>query len=123
MPSFSARSLERLMSCHPDLIKLFQAVIKEIDCSVICGHRNQKDQDEAVRHGFSKTPWPKSMHNKIPSLAVDVIPYPVSWDDIESFTALSNIVLAKAKELGIEIEWGGTFKSIMDRPHYQLKKK
>lgn len=121
MPNFSAKSLEKLMECHPDLIRLFQEVVKEIDCSIICGHRNKSHQDEAFRHGFSNTPWPKSKHNKIPSLAVDCIPYPCKWDDSESFEALAKVVFKKANELGIEIVWGGSFKTIMDKPHYELK--
>ena len=54
MPKFGTRSRERLDTCHQDLQTLFEAVIEEVDCSVICGHRNKADQDKAFASGNSK---------------------------------------------------------------------
>ena len=48
MPKFGRKSRERLETCHPDLQTLFNAVIEEIDCSVICGHRNKESQKVAI---------------------------------------------------------------------------
>jgi hypothetical protein len=123
MPKFSPKSLAKLNTCHPDLIKLFSEVIKTYDCTIICGHRGPEDQEQAFREGKSKLHYPESRHNSIPSEAVDVCPYPLkSWDH-KPFTKFSNIVKETAKELGIEIEWGGDFKGFFDGPHIQLKRK
>lgn len=122
MPSFSAKSLERLNSCHKDLQRLMNAVIQEQDIIILCGHRGKEEQDKAYKDGFSKLRFPASKHNKLPSMAVDIAPYKngINWEDIEGFKKLSKIVFKKAKELKIDIEWGGNWK-MRDYPHWELK--
>lgn len=119
MNKFSKRSLECLSTCHPDLVRLANAVLEETDFAVIKGHRGEKEQNAAFDNGFSQLFWPNSMHNKMPSLAMDIVPTPVDWKDIERFEALGEIVLRKAKELGIRVKWGKDFK-IVDYPHWEL---
>lgn len=75
MFKFSPNSRKHLDTCHPDIIKVIEAAIRYYDFSVVCGHRGKEAQDAAVAGGFSKTPWPTSMHNKVPSLAVDCYPF------------------------------------------------
>jgi hypothetical protein len=85
------------------------------DISVLCGFRDQKEQDEAFKNGASKKRWPDSMHNVLPSMAVDVVPYPVDWGDMKRFVALRTYALGVARGLGIKIRvisW--------DWPHYEL---
>ena len=79
MPSFSARSMQNLSECHPDLQRLFSEVIKHYDCTIIEGHRGENRQQEAFHAGKSKLEWPDSNHNQVPSVALDASPYPVSW--------------------------------------------
>lgn len=125
MPKFSNTSLERLRTCHQDLQTIFHYVIKYMDCTVVCGHRNKKDQDDVFEQGFSKVKWPNSKHNSMPSMAVDVVPYPVDWYDRERFKHFAGFVKGVAqmlKDYGAisnDIEWGGDWKFV-DMPHYQL---
>lgn len=86
MNNFSIVSKERLKTCHRDLQVLFAHVIIDYDCSVICGTRTAKEQDEAFTAGNSKLQWPKSKHNSIPSMAVDVAPHEngVDWGKLQS---------------------------------------
>ena len=44
MPNFSIVSKQRLNTCHQDLQKLFNEVIKHYDCAVIQGARSDFDQ-------------------------------------------------------------------------------
>jgi len=126
--SFSGKSQERLSTCHPDLQKLFNEVIKHYDCTVVCGHRGKDKQDEAVRTGQSKLAWPHSKHNSLPSKAVDVVPFPVDWSDMSRFYHFGGFVLAVAKHLGIKIRWGGDWngnlqfrdEKFKDLPHFEL---
>jgi peptidoglycan LD-endopeptidase CwlK len=120
MPSFGERSRKNLDSADPKLRQLFDEVIKVVDCSVLCGFRDEKDQETAFEHGFSKVHWPHSKHNTFPSKAVDVVPWPLDWNNTDSFEKLGTFVTHKAKEMGIEIQWGGTWE-FRDLPHYQLK--
>ena len=129
---FGRTSLMRLATCHPDLRLLMQAALADspVDFGIVCGHRGKADQDEAVRLGRSKTPWPTSKHNKLPSLAVDVCPWidgAYAWSDIPAFRAVAAHVIATARELGIRIRWGGDFNGnglqddrFVDMPHFEL---
>lgn len=129
MPIFSARSKANLLTCHHDLQRLFNEVIKHVDCAVICGHRNMADQDKAVREGKSKVQWPNSKHNSLPSMAVDVVPLPVDWDNLAAFHALSAIVKECAARLDIPVTWGADWNNngktsderFQDYPHWQLR--
>ena len=75
MPHFSEISKTRLSTCHRDLQALFNHVILEYDCTVVCGTRNKEEQDAAYKAGNSTLQFPKSKHNHHPSLAVDVAPF------------------------------------------------
>ncbi len=85
MPKFSARSTERLETCDPRLIAVFNEVVKHFDCTILEGWRSEEDQNEAFRTGKSKLKYPEGKHNKQPSFAVDVAPYPVDWENLDRF--------------------------------------
>ena len=125
--SFSKKSEANLTQCSADLQTLFRTVIKHRDCSIICGQRGEMEQNAAYDLGHSKLRFPKSKHNKTPSLAVDVIPYPFAgWSDIKQFREFGNFVLGVAamlKSYGAiesDITWGGNWTSFRDYPHYQI---
>jgi len=125
---FSVKSEERLATCDERLQRLFREVIKERDCTVLCGHRGEAEQNEAVAKGVSKTKWPTSKHNSMPSRAVDVMPYPIDWEDKPRIAEFAKYTLAKAKELNINIRWGGDWdrdgewkdEKFLDMPHFEL---
>lgn len=113
MPRFGQRSNERLNTCHPDLQRLFRAVVAVIDCSVLEGHRSLERQAELLASGKSKVR--RSKHNASPSLAVDVAPYPIDWQDTQRFVDFGRFVEAKAREMGISLRWGGDWDGDGDR--------
>lgn len=120
MPKLSTKSKAKLNTCHSDLIKLIEAVAETEKCAVICGHRGKAEQEKAFASGASKARFGQSKHNSKPSLAVDVVPLPLDWEDIEAFEKLGEKIMAKAEELGIKIKWGKNFKGLVDYPHYEL---
>lgn len=128
MPTFSPSSEEKLNSCDPLLQSLFREVIKGYDCTIICGTRGEKEQNEAFENGYSKLKFPNSKHNHSPSLAVDVLPYPIDWNDTKKHYHFAGYVKAVANRLNIKIRWGGDFNmdqnlsndSFVDVPHYEL---
>ena len=107
MPSFSEKSLARLSTCDSRLQRLFQQIVQDFDCSIIEGHRDEARQNKMVDEGKSQVRWPDGKHNTEPSLAVDVCPYPVVWDDRERQTLFAGYVLATAKAMGVDLRWGG----------------
>lgn len=120
MPKFSASSQEKLNTCHSDLNRLFSEVVKYMDCTILEGERSQEKQDKAFSEGKSQAQYPNSNHNTKPSNAVDVVPYPVDWNNIERFYEFAGFVKGVASQMGIKIKWGGDFKSFFDGPHFEV---
>jgi peptidoglycan L-alanyl-D-glutamate endopeptidase CwlK len=125
--AFGAESEAALATCDPRLVAVFREVIKHYDCKVLCGYRNQADQAKAIADGTSKTPWPKSKHNTLPSLAVDVVPYPIDWNNRERFALFAGFVLGIAAGMGIKLrsgaDWnsnGNTKDDGWDMPHFEI---
>ncbi len=81
MPKFGDLSTRNLSECDPRLQKIFNEVIKHIDCSIICGHRNESVQNYLFTLGRTKLKWPLGKHNLKPSQAVDAVPFPIIWPD------------------------------------------
>ena len=130
MPKFSDRSLDRLETCDIRLQRLFKRVVKTYDCTVTCGHRSEEKQNEAYnsRPQRSKLKFPESKHNVYPSMAVDVAPYPIDYDDLGSFYLFAGYVRRVAEEMGIEVRYGGDWdgdkktadQKFNDLPHWEL---
>ena len=107
VPRFSSRSKRRLNTCDSKLQKLFKEVVKHFDCTILEGHRGEKAQNKAYNDGKSKVQYPNGKHNKHPSVAVDVAPYPIDWSDRDRFHYFGGFVLGVAKKMGMTIRWGG----------------
>lgn len=128
MPSFSLRSEERLMTCHPDIQRIMIAVVKKYDITIVCGHRNAQDQNAAYAANNSQVKWPDSKHNEYPSNGIDVVPYPDMWDSNRQFYFMAGYIQSVADELGIAIRWGGDWdddgdlddNKFMDLGHFEL---
>jgi peptidoglycan L-alanyl-D-glutamate endopeptidase CwlK len=128
MPHFGTTSLAHLRTADRRLQSLAHEVIKYMDHTILCGHRGKQEQDEAVRNGKSKTPWPTSKHNRLPSKAIDVAPYPIDWDDEVRFARLMGHYERVAMEQGIKIRLGLDFnqngrsndEKFLDFPHIEL---
>lgn len=60
--------------------------------------------------------------------AVDLVPYPVNWNDLTKFDQVAKAMFAAAKELGVSIRWGANWdndgnyreKGEYDSPHFEL---
>ena len=77
MPKFGKTSRKRLATCDERLQKVFNEVIKHVDCSILEGHRSGERQNKLYDEGKTKVKFPKGRHNNNPSLAVDVARYPI----------------------------------------------
>jgi len=144
MPKFSKTSSNRLETCHPDLQVLFNEVVKHFDCSIISGMRTPEEQNKLYQQGRTK-PGPKvtnvdgfkikSKHNFNPSQAVDVVPYPIDWNNTDRMKMFIGFVLGTAAQLKKQglirndivsgIDWDkDTFISdhrFKDHPHFQIR--
>lgn len=130
MPKYSKQSQERLNSCHEDIQKVFNEVIRWFDNKIIYGRRNKEEQNSLYNATPPRTKlqYPYSNHNKTPSMAVDAVPYPVNWDDRERMTLFAGFVLGIASKFGIKLRWGGDWNmnyevqdnSFDDLAHFEL---
>ncbi|KWW24061.1 MAG: putative phage endolysin [bacterium F082] len=98
-----------------------------IECAARCpfpfnvseGLRTEEQQREYVRLGKSKTMKSKHLTGK----AVDL--YPLSMDrkvvDWSRFEELADLMQQVASEQDTEIVWGGNWKTLVDKCHFELK--
>ena len=128
MPKFGTRSRNSLHSCDDRLKKVFNEVIKTVDCSVLEGHRDKDRQNKLYKEGKTKVRYPNGRHNKLPSMACDVVPYPIDWNDRERFHLFAGFVIGIAKSMGINLRWGGDWNQnwfvddnkFDDFPHFEV---
>lgn len=122
MPYFSKSSKDKLATCDARLQNILNQVIKYYDCKILDGHRDKKHQDSLFYSvpKRTKVKWPDSKHNKIPSLAVDVAPYPIpyewgnDWRDRVKFYELKAIIFFIAAQQGTKIRFGGDWDNDSD---------
>lgn len=132
MPVFGPASEAQLKTCHPDLQLVLREAILYFDFSVVEGHRGEAAQNAAYAKGYSKVRYPNGNHNKIPSEAADLAPYPIDWSSkpvaIERFCLMQGVVWACAQRMGIPIRLGLDWNRNMDTrdetfrdyPHVEL---
>lgn len=121
MPSFGTRSEKQLATCHPELQLLLRRVVESWDCTVIEGKRSEEDQQFNVDTGASRTLNSKHVYPLgVPSLAVDVTPYPIRWNDLSRLYAFAGFVIGTAREMlrhgemTMRVRWGGDWDSDRD---------
>ncbi len=134
----SKRSRDTLKGVHPKLVAIVERAIELTpqDFMVLEGVRTPERQKELYAQGRTK-PGPKvtwtltSNHFKQSDgfgHAVDLVPFPVDWNTLSKFDAVSKAMFEAAKELGTEIRWGADWdqdgnpreKGESDSPHFEL---
>ena len=133
MYKLSQRSLDRLVGVHPNLVKIVKRAIEitRQDFSVLEGVRTPQRQQELYAQGRT-APGPivtwtlNSPH--LHGRAVDLVPYPLDWNDLKKFDAIAMAMFDAADELGFKLRWGADWdqdgnlreKGELDSPHFEL---
>lgn len=136
MSKFSKQSKQLLEQVHPDLQIILNEAIKYIDFSILSSTiRTEEEQRKFVSEGKSQTMNSKHLKKFLPeynqeySLAVDIAPYPINWNDKEKFCLLAGYILGISKVYKEEgfikhnIIWGGNWKTLVDMPHFEIEEK
>lgn len=118
----SEKSLRRLEGVHPDLVKVVKRAIEitPVDFVVIEGLRTKQRQAYLLDAGKTRTM--NSYH--LTGHAVDIAPIvdgKVSWE-WKFFHPMADAMKKAAKELGVELTWGGSWKTFPDGPHFQIER-
>jgi peptidoglycan L-alanyl-D-glutamate endopeptidase CwlK len=137
MYNFGKSSMEKLKTCHEDIQKVFNEVIRvsKIDIGISEGNRSKEMQKHYFETGKSKVKVSK--HESIPSEAVDVFAYVNGKAnyDIHNLAYIAGLVdavsarLYMLKEIEHKIRWGGnwngdgeiiTDQAFDDLPHFEV---
>ena len=138
----SERSLKSLEGVDPNLVKIVKRAIEitEQDFIVIEGLRTKEQM--MINYGKGRTASQLAVHgipasyakpkeakvtwlnnpfasNHAKGKAVDIVPAPVTWDDLNKFKLINEAMQAAAKELGIKLSYGGDWTK-KDYPHWEL---
>lgn len=120
MPRFSQSSVSKLSMCHRELQVLFYEVIKNMDCTILTGFRNQEDQEKAFTENNTQLHWPNGKHNSNPSMAIDATPYPYDDKNLNRIYWFAGYVMGIAQKLKDEgkmtmgIRFGGDWNRDFD---------
>lgn len=133
------KSLERLQGVHPNMVAVVKraAALSSQDFSVLEGVRTPARQKELYAQGRTKpgnkVTWTLNSNHFInPKThyghAVDLVPYPVDWNDLKKFDAIAKVMFQAGADLKINIRWGADWDSDgkprergeSDSPHFEL---
>ena len=117
MPQLGTTSKQRRDTCAVSIQDVLNEAIKHVDFAVMCGHRTEGAQNTAFVTNRSKLAWPLSRHNTLPSEAVDIVPWPTQYNDLNKFYELATYMFAAADKLGVSLEWGGHWKNYTGKGH------
>jgi peptidoglycan L-alanyl-D-glutamate endopeptidase CwlK len=152
MPNYGQNSRNALNTAEADLVVLFNEVIKYFDNTIVYANRDQVVQFELYKKGRSlingvwvitdqskivtyKDGYQKmSMHNYMPSRAVDAVPWPVNWKDLDRMRYFAGHVMGIAALLKAEnkimheIRYGGDWnrntiledETFLDLCHFEI---
>ena len=121
--AYGRRSLENIETCSKPLQRIAHRameIAERLNLDLTCpeGIRGEEEQNEAYRTKRSKVKFPGSRHNKKPSQAIHILPYPTLWPTdkhkektkaklLGRFYIVATIVRIVAKEEKVDIRWGG----------------
>ncbi len=143
MYKLSKRSLTNLQGVNTNLVKVVQRAIEiaKQDFMVTEGLRSREQccinygkgrtAQQCIQKGvpakyaqpnISKVTWLNnpfaSKHSQ--GRAVDLVPYPVDWNDLAKFRLIAEAMKQAAKELDVSINWGGDWQKTKDYPHFEV---
>ena len=127
MFKFGSASRTRLNTVDSRLQRLFEEVIKHVDCTIVSGSRTTQEQQILFAQGRTMPGEivttldgieRRSKHQS--GMAVDVVPYPSMYDCKDEILMFAGFVKGVASQMEIDIVWGGDWRNFCDSPHYEV---
>lgn len=127
------RSKKNLEGVHPDMVAVVKEAIRitNQDFTVIWGVRTAEQQNELYQKGRTKPGnivtykdgYRKKSNHQAKSdgygHAVDLVPYPIDWNDWTKFELINDAMQEAGRSLGVKVIWGGNWK-FRDAAHFEL---
>ena len=138
MFEYGSKSIDKLSGCNGSLQAVAEKALSlsPYDITIVHGWRGKDVQNALYDSGASHKRWPMSKHNhqtnSTPdSVALDFAPWVngrIPWNDTHIFAIVAGCFFAAAKELDIEIRYGGDWdtdgstkdQTLMDWGHVEL---
>ena len=114
------RSKDRLTGVHPALVKVIEEAIKEspLDFSISEGLRTKERQKALFDAGKSQTMNSRHITGHAVDIAV-IRDGEVTWD-FKYYQLVAAHIKKLAKDMKIDLVWGGDWTSLRDGPHFEL---
>lgn len=138
--TYSKKSKDIISTCSPSIQEVMYQLINIMDVSALSGYRGEDEQNALVAAKASKLKYPGSYHNRLPSEAIDVVPYHKKYKRLngshsqikkimihedmtesqangfvrEQFTLMAGMILAIAYSNGTPMVWGGDWDNDND---------
>ncbi len=125
---FNAESLRIVQGIHPDLLKVVARAVEISDHKFQVvpkngGMRSAEMQRKLKRKGASKA----KLGRHTIGYAIDLVPVDdegqPNFRNLKGFDEIKRAMKLASEELGIPIDWGGSWKKLVDKPHYELNRK
>ena len=147
----SKRSLSRLAGVDDKLVAVVKRAIEisDVDFMVLEGVRSKEQcminygkgrtaaqvQAKGVpakyaKPSVAKVTWLNNpfASKHVTGKAVDLVPYPVDWNDLKKFDLIAQAMLQAAKELKVNVRWGADWdgdgkpreRGESDSPHFEI---
>ena len=109
---------ERLNGVNDTLVTIVKKAVESLpfDVTVAEGLRTKETQAQYVAQGKSQTMNSKHLTGE----AVDLYPIVGGAIDNSKFTDLAAAIKKQAAAQFTAIEWGGDWKTFIDKPHFQI---
>lgn len=131
--AFGKISTAQLELINPILKTLAYETLKRsnVDFGILKlgGLRTAEEQNELFHKGVSQLDGYNKIGKHQTGLAVDFVPYidgKYTWANKEAFKEIRRAAKEAWAEMnitGFDLVWGGDWKTFVDMPHYELKKK
>lgn len=118
--ALTRRDRKRLAGVDPRLVRLMEAAAEDGRISFIIteGRRSRERQAALVRQGASTTMSSRHLDGRAVDVAI-LEDGKVTWK-FDRYRELADIVKDLARQLGIQVQWGGDWKHFKDGPHFQV---
>jgi peptidoglycan L-alanyl-D-glutamate endopeptidase CwlK len=125
---FNEKSMKEIQGVHPDLLSVVNRAreISPIAFEVVPdngGMRNLAEQRRLTKAGKSRA----NLGRHTIGHAIDLVPTDSrgrpNFKDLKGFDTIRDAMEAAATELGVPVQWGGNWKKLVDKPHFELDRK
>jgi peptidoglycan L-alanyl-D-glutamate endopeptidase CwlK len=118
--SLSQKSIDTMNGVKDPLVNVVKRAIQisEIDFKVLEGVRTLERQKELYARKVTQTLNSKHLTGDAVDLGA-LRDGQITWDK-QSYATIAKAMKQAAKELQVNIRWGGDFKTFFDGPHFEL---